>query len=92
MRVLGEPLRGLRPLASGYPLHHLRASPFHGFALRWFRYYPSRNAPRSGATQGATIGKKTFQCRDRACLVSTQGAIVGKKTSKPIICTCLREG
>ena len=21
---LGEPLRGLRPLASGYPLHHLR--------------------------------------------------------------------
>jgi hypothetical protein len=27
-------------LASGYPLHHLRA--FH--ALRWFRYYPSRFA------------------------------------------------
>jgi hypothetical protein len=37
---LGEPLRPLCGLASGYPLHHLRAS-FH-FALRWFRYYPSR--------------------------------------------------
>jgi hypothetical protein len=30
--------RGAMLLASGYPLHHLRA--FH--ALRWFRYYPSR--------------------------------------------------
>jgi hypothetical protein len=32
---LGEPLRGLCPLASGYPLHHLRASlrlPFGGSA------------------------------------------------------------
>jgi hypothetical protein len=34
---LGEPLTSF---GSGYPLHHLRAS-FH-FALRWFRYYPSR--------------------------------------------------
>jgi hypothetical protein len=43
---LGEPLRALCALASGYPLHHLRAS-FRAsrlFALRWFRYYPSRNA------------------------------------------------
>jgi len=27
----------IRSLASGYPLHHL-----HRFAVRWFRYYPSR--------------------------------------------------
>jgi hypothetical protein len=49
---LGEPLRGLCPLASGYPLHHLRASLRASrfalrasLALRWFRYYPSRFAP-----------------------------------------------
>ena len=36
-------------LASGYPLHHLRACAFGAgspkgcpYALRWFRYYPSR--------------------------------------------------
>jgi hypothetical protein len=29
-------------LASGYPLHHLRAFRF-THALRWFRYYPSRS-------------------------------------------------
>jgi hypothetical protein len=36
---LGEPLRfGFASLASGYPLHHLRALR----SLWWFRYYPSR--------------------------------------------------
>jgi hypothetical protein len=44
---LGEPLRGVPPLASGYPLHHLQGRPAHqrcalGLPLRWFRYYPSR--------------------------------------------------
>jgi hypothetical protein len=49
---LGEPLRELRSLASGYPLHHpLRASHAGGVRTRgahkprpygWFRYYPSR--------------------------------------------------
>jgi Leucine-rich repeat (LRR) protein len=39
---LGEPLRRLWRLASGYPLHHLRRVP----RLRWFRYYPSRKNAR----------------------------------------------
>jgi hypothetical protein len=38
---LGEPLRPLCGLASGYPLHHLHFRRFAAF-VRWFRYYPSR--------------------------------------------------
>jgi hypothetical protein len=46
---LGEPLRvrGVASplastLASGYPLHHLRAFHASRSVARWFRYYPSR--------------------------------------------------
>ena len=49
---LGEPLRGFHPLASGYPLHHLRALR----SLRWFRFYPSRKNP--------FVAKKIFRCNE----------------------------
>jgi hypothetical protein len=39
---LGEPLRHLWWLASGYPLHHPRRA-FHALC-GWFRYYPSRKS------------------------------------------------
>jgi isopentenyl-diphosphate Delta-isomerase len=58
---LGEPLRSLCSLASGYPLHHLRA--FH--ALRWFRYYPSRKLDEKRYTWATRMNNNINQTNFR---------------------------
>jgi glycosyltransferase involved in cell wall biosynthesis len=60
---LGEPLRRLRRLASGYSLHHLRAFTLRVSCARWFRYYPSRKRARRIPTINMT--KLLFQALHR---------------------------
>jgi hypothetical protein len=88
IKALGEPLRRagapeVRPalLASGYPLHHLRAAlrlPFGGSATIPLASRTVAPEVRLGATRFAQLKIKwnvtRFQGRDVACNVSTSGA------------------
>jgi hypothetical protein len=60
---------GTSCLASGYSLHHLRA--FH--ALRWFRYYPSRNARAERVRVSPLRGSRIKYARIKYLILATKG-------------------